>query len=650
MKKSLASLAAVVLTASVACAQAPFSDVPRDHWAYDSVNTLAQRGLVIGYPDGTFGGKRAMTRYEFAVVIARMLPQLEQYIQSEVAKATANIKPTPSTNVELPADLARKGDLAGFAKSADVEAIRRLVNEFGPELKLLRADVDGLKKDLAALDSRVTALEEEVGRVKVNGSIDVVSRGTSLSRSTWRDGLNVLDKNGNYMFSGDNILEANQMQYLLALGITGKVTDKITANAVIDVNNYFANVSAPRADFPYGNLGGGSRNADFGVYKAYIAAPIMGVNTEIGQFGVQFTPYTLKLQDYDYYTKIAQTDNGDYIATGIKGSTTLGPISLTGYAATHAQQKSATGFPVLVTANFAPRAANPLKQPSQLLFPYIPAASVELYQSAGLHAAFGNPDKFAIGATYIEGAIEKGVNYWDGASLVPVRRAQIYGANAKLALGKSIAITGEWAASDLSSEDDWTDAQSVYPSNKKNAVDARVTYTGKLFSLAGGYKQIDPFFGAPGAWGSIGSWYNPTNIKGPVVCGSLNLGKALSLTGGWEGYESVVYGNGSIASALDSSDATKIDRITAGLKWNVNKKNALGLKWENVTYKDIANSAISYGDDPKEDYYDIGWDTQLADNASLRLLYQIIDYKKSFYTGGQDATGNVAVAQFSVKF
>jgi len=53
MRKFLASLAAVVLTTSVACAQSPFSDVPRDHWAYDAVTDLAQRGLLIGYPDGT---------------------------------------------------------------------------------------------------------------------------------------------------------------------------------------------------------------------------------------------------------------------------------------------------------------------------------------------------------------------------------------------------------------------------------------------------------------------------------------------------------------------------------------------------------------------------------------------------------------------
>ena len=54
-------------------ASGPFADVPTDHWAYTSVEKLRDAGIVIGYPDMTYGGKRAMTRYEFAVAIARLL-------------------------------------------------------------------------------------------------------------------------------------------------------------------------------------------------------------------------------------------------------------------------------------------------------------------------------------------------------------------------------------------------------------------------------------------------------------------------------------------------------------------------------------------------------------------------------------------------
>ncbi|MDV5089133.1 ESPR-type extended signal peptide-containing protein [Veillonella sp. YH-vei2233] len=50
-----------------------FPDVPDNHWAYNYVATLAGNGLVEGYPDGTFGGDRTMTRYEFAAIIYRAL-------------------------------------------------------------------------------------------------------------------------------------------------------------------------------------------------------------------------------------------------------------------------------------------------------------------------------------------------------------------------------------------------------------------------------------------------------------------------------------------------------------------------------------------------------------------------------------------------
>lgn len=50
-----------------------FPDVPSNHWAYEAVSDLSRRGLVEGYPDGTFGGDRMMTRYEFAQIVYRVI-------------------------------------------------------------------------------------------------------------------------------------------------------------------------------------------------------------------------------------------------------------------------------------------------------------------------------------------------------------------------------------------------------------------------------------------------------------------------------------------------------------------------------------------------------------------------------------------------
>ena len=77
MKKSLVSAlsaALVIGAASTTFAAAnPFSDVPRDHWAYDAVTQLAADGIVEGYGDGTYRGDRNITRYEMAQMVAKAM-------------------------------------------------------------------------------------------------------------------------------------------------------------------------------------------------------------------------------------------------------------------------------------------------------------------------------------------------------------------------------------------------------------------------------------------------------------------------------------------------------------------------------------------------------------------------------------------------
>ena len=74
MKKSLVLAMAMALGVTVsAYAANPFSDVPAGHWAYDAVNKLAAEGVVDGYPDGTYGGDKLMTRYEMAQIVAKAM-------------------------------------------------------------------------------------------------------------------------------------------------------------------------------------------------------------------------------------------------------------------------------------------------------------------------------------------------------------------------------------------------------------------------------------------------------------------------------------------------------------------------------------------------------------------------------------------------
>lgn len=106
-----------------------FSDVPRDHWAYEALDYLAKEGVIDGMADGTFQGNRTMSRYEMAGI---------------VAKAMKN----------------------GSGKLADRAMVEKLNREFGQEIKKISGQVRQLKKDV---DSTRALLE----RVKLYGKFGV---------------------------------------------------------------------------------------------------------------------------------------------------------------------------------------------------------------------------------------------------------------------------------------------------------------------------------------------------------------------------------------------------------------------------------------------------------------------------------------------
>ncbi|MBW4505966.1 MAG: iron uptake porin [Scytonematopsis contorta HA4267-MV1] len=116
------------------------SDVQPTDWAFQALQSLVERyGCIAGYPNGTFRGNRAMTRYEFAAGLNACLNRVNELI----ATATA--------------DLVRKEDL---------EALRKLQEQFASELATLRGRVDAVEAKAAELEanqfSTTTKLQGQV--------------------------------------------------------------------------------------------------------------------------------------------------------------------------------------------------------------------------------------------------------------------------------------------------------------------------------------------------------------------------------------------------------------------------------------------------------------------------------------------------------
>ncbi len=92
----LAGAIAIVLTTIPALAQEmPFKDVPPDHWAAPAVKEVVAKGILQGFPDGTFRGDQPVTRYELAVALARFMRHVEESLKDLKAR-------TPRVSIAVP--------------------------------------------------------------------------------------------------------------------------------------------------------------------------------------------------------------------------------------------------------------------------------------------------------------------------------------------------------------------------------------------------------------------------------------------------------------------------------------------------------------------------------------------------------------------
>jgi len=106
-----------------------FSDVPTDHWAYQDIQYLAERGIVTGLPGGTYKGDQAITRYQVATLVARTV----RYLQNN----------------------------AGSTNQQDLSTLEDLVYK-------LSERVDSTSQTSSQLQSRVNSLESQVKELRAS--------------------------------------------------------------------------------------------------------------------------------------------------------------------------------------------------------------------------------------------------------------------------------------------------------------------------------------------------------------------------------------------------------------------------------------------------------------------------------------------------
>ena len=146
------------------------SDVQPTDWAFQALQSLVERyGCIVGYPDSTYRGNRALTRYEFAAGLNSCLDRVNELIAASTT------------------DLVRREDLA---------TLQRLQEEFGTELATLRGRVDALEAATAELEANQFSTT-----TKLNGEVVIALT------DTFGDGLNRSGNTTGQDFDSETVLQ-----------------------------------------------------------------------------------------------------------------------------------------------------------------------------------------------------------------------------------------------------------------------------------------------------------------------------------------------------------------------------------------------------------------------------------------------------------
>ena len=202
MKKLNKFIVALLLASAVTTVQAAtnqsklYSDVPTNHWAYKAVEDLTQKGLIVGFPNGTFKGNKPLTRYSFAVVVSRML---ERY-----------------------AELTENGN---FVSQKDLKTLEDLVSEFVTEIESISEDIKTLKSDVSDIKTDVKKNKTDISELKEKSN-EIDSRLDNLGKVKVRG--DILVQSLDYQKTALNIDDLQNVQ--VRIGFNAKPSDKVEAD------------------------------------------------------------------------------------------------------------------------------------------------------------------------------------------------------------------------------------------------------------------------------------------------------------------------------------------------------------------------------------------------------------------------------------
>jgi chromosome segregation ATPase len=187
MKKTILLVFLIVSILSFAS----FKDVPVNRWAYDAVNELSKLGIVSGMPDGTFQGNQAMTRYQVAVALYRLMQNIQDRIDKAIS-GSANVEKIREqvlTLSDLVSTALNKIDSLSSLKD-NVQVLSNDVSELKTSLVNLKDDMKNFTFEFAQVKNlandnlkKITTLEEKLNNLSNNNLIEKINSDISVLKT-----------------------------------------------------------------------------------------------------------------------------------------------------------------------------------------------------------------------------------------------------------------------------------------------------------------------------------------------------------------------------------------------------------------------------------------------------------------------------------
>jgi hypothetical protein len=528
------------------------------------------------------------------------------------------------------------------------------LNEFKDELAGFGNTIQGINRKVDTLSNQVAALTARIDKMPVIGGVFVWS-----ARSDRADGsyVDYEGRNGGIPGKG-GLVNTPATLHEFALTVKAPIPGGATFDGAL--------VTGTNTGFYGGNLAQNVAGAnalvhpaasDTYIHHAQVDTPFgalgRGSKFTFGRFGERVSRLTFWKPDFDRLLMNPIEDDGKYYIDGVRLNTNFGSVSFEAFGG---QTMSVTGTngmawnsPLAGTGTtagydiFKPSAGGLIKPYAQ---PYQGQMTVD--QVAGVSAGL-NLNVLQGGHIRLS-AIDTSAELAGSKAPSGFSNVLILGANFDVKVQDRITLTGDWGKTITGSG-----KFDSIGTHENNAFNANFGWGSGGLNLTAGYRYIDPLFYAPGYWGRIGNWINPTNIQGPTFRAGYDFSPSFGMNIGGDFFSAARNRAGALGG-LSTDD--EINRILVGLRWDIAKNFRTTVDWEGVNYKlKGTHAGMTPGGTgtvhPTEQYITLGTGYNLTSTTQLKVNYVVGDFNgHGFLTSpaGSRYNFNTLTVQGSVKF